>query len=99
MSIRTVSLSTGESSTKISHKQKNSKNEKRRKKFKLSISQTAKTIDENRFSSRRYFNKNFFRFDKNLMNYEMKKKRKSNYENFYFSSFYEIFYFNIFDFL
>ena len=28
----------------------------------------------------------------------MKKKRKSNYENFYFSSFYEIFHFNIFDF-
>ena len=77
---------------------KNVENDQHRKKLRLSMSQIAKTIDDNRFSSKRYFNKKFFYFDKNLMNYEMKKKRKSNYENFYFSSFYEIFHFNIFDF-
>ena len=77
---------------------KNVKNDQHRKKLRLSMSQIAKTIDDDRFSNRRYFNKKFFHFDKNLMNYEMKKKRKSNYENFYFSSFYEIFHFNIFDF-
>ena len=77
---------------------KNVKNDQHWKKFKLSMSQIAKTIDDDRFSNRRYFNKKIFDFDKNLMNYEMKKKRKSNYKNFYFSSFYEIFHFNIFDF-
>ena len=77
---------------------KNIENDQYRKKFKLSMSQIAKAIDDDCSLNRRYFNKNFFHFDKNLMNYEMKKKRKSNYENFYFSSFYEIFHFNIFDF-
>ena len=77
---------------------KNVKNDQRQKKFRLSISQITKIIDENRFLNRRYFNRKFFHFDKNLMNYEIKKERKSNYENFYFSLFYEKFHFNIFDF-
>ena len=77
---------------------KNVENDQYRKKFKLSMSQITKTINDDRFSNKRYFNRKFLYFDKNLMNYEMKKKRKSNYENLYFSLFYEIFHFNIFDF-
>ena len=63
---------------------KNVKNDQRRKKFKLSMSQITKTFDENSFSDKRYFNKKFFHFDKNLMNYKMKKKTQIKLRKFLF---------------
>ena len=52
-------------------KMKNVENDQRQKKFKLSISQITKKIDENRFLKKCYFNRKFFQLDKNLVNYEM----------------------------
>ena len=73
-------------------KMKNVENDQRRKKFKLSISQIAKKIDENYFLKKRYFNRKFFQLDKNFVNYKMNQQRILN-KNFYFSFFYETLFF------
>ena len=69
-------------------KMKNVENDQRRKKFKLSISQIAKKIDENCFLKKRYFNRKFFQLDKDFVNYKMNQQRILN-KNFYFSFFYK----------
>ena len=69
-------------------KMKNVENDQRRKKFRLSILQITKKIDESRFLKKRYFNKEFFQFDKDFVNYKINQQRILN-KNFYFSFFYE----------
>ena len=99
---------------------KNVENDQRRKKFRLSILQITKKIDENRFFKKRYFNRKIFQLDKNFVNYKMnqqrilnknfyfsffyetlsfkkEKKRQSDYKIFYFLSFHDKFFFNIFE--